>query len=324
MAGLTTPIVSTAPRYPIRVVAGRVGVSEMTVRAWERRYAAVAPARSKGGQRLFSDADVERLLLLRTLTAQGTAISALATLSTAALRRMAPDVAAATSMSLSPTGGAGVRDHSAELTSCRRAVATLDADRLHHTLMRLALENGPLAFLEDIASPLCAWIGDEWSRSRLSEAQEHLASQVLRQVLGFMLQTLRRERQEHHVVLTTLAGERHEFGAMMAGIIAAYDGWSFHYLGPDLPGSAIGATVKRLEARLVAVSIVAPIGAAQSARELLALRRAVGRRVDIVVGGPASAVVDHVLDDARAIRLDSLRDWRELLAKRRSVAEAKR
>jgi hypothetical protein len=63
---------------------------------------------------------------------------------------------------------------------------------------------------------------------------------------------------------------------MMAGIIAAYDGWSFHYLGPDLPGSAIGSTMKRLDARLVAVSIVAPIGAAQSARELLALRRAVG------------------------------------------------
>jgi len=324
MPRLTAPVVSTTPRYPIRVVAGRVGLTEMTVRAWERRYAAVAPSRSKGGQRLFSDADVERLLLLRTLTAQGTAISALAPLSTPALRRMAPEVAAATTMIVSPAGGASVRDHTAELTTCRRAVAALDADRLHHTLMRLALEHGPLAFLEDIASPLCTWIGDEWSRSRLSETQEHLASQVLRQVLGFMLQTLRRERQEHHVVLTTLAGERHEFGAMMAGIIAAHDGWSFHYLGPDLPGSAIGATVKRLEARLVAVSIVAPIVAAQPARELLALRRAGGRRVAIVVGGPSSAVVDHVLDEARAIRLDTLRDWRELLAQRRAGSEAKR
>ena len=139
-----------------------------------------------------------------------------------------------------------------------------------------------------------------------------------------MLQTLRRERREHHVVLTTLAGERHEFGAMMAGIIAAHDGWSYHYLGPDLPGSAIGSMVKRVDARLVAVSIVAPTSAAQPARELLALRRAVGRRVDIVVGGPSSAVVDHVLADARAMRLDTLREWRELLAERRAGAEAKR
>ena len=105
MPRLTAPVVSTAPRYPIRVVAGRVGLTEMTVRAWERRYAAVAPARSKGGQRLFSDADVERLLLLRALTAQGTAISALAPLSTPALRRMAPDVAAAASTSPLRRGG---------------------------------------------------------------------------------------------------------------------------------------------------------------------------------------------------------------------------
>ena len=317
MARLTAPVVSTAPRYPMRVVAGRVGLTEMTVRAWERRYAAVTPARTKGGQRLFSDADVERLLLLRALTAQGTAISALAPLSTPALRRMAPDVAAAAATS-SIVGGATAREIAGELTSCRRAVAALDADGLHRTLMRLALECGPLAFLEDVVSPLCAWIGDEWSRNRLSETQEHSASQVLRQVLGFMLQTLRRERREHHVVLTTLAGERHEFGAMMAGIIAAHDGWSYHYLGPDLPGSAIGSMVKRVEARLVAVSIVAPIGVAQTARELLALRRAVGRRVEIVVGGPSAAVVDHVLLEARAIRLDSLRAWRELLAERRA------
>jgi DNA-binding transcriptional MerR regulator len=324
MPRLTAPVVSTSPRYPIRVAAARAGLTEMTVRAWERRHGAVAPARSKGGQRLFSDADVERLLLLRTLTAQGDTISALAPLSTPALRRMAPDVAAATSMKRSVADGASAREYTSELTSCRRAVVALDADRLHHTLMRLALECGPLAFLEDVASPLCAWIGDEWRRSRLTETQEHSASQVLRQVLGFMLQTLRRERREHHVVLTTLAGERHEFGAMMAGIIAAYDGWSYHYLGPDLPGSAIGSMVKRVDARLVAVSIVAPTGTAQPARELLALRRAAGRRADIVVGGPSSAVVDQVLDDARAMRLDTLRDWREWLAERRVASETTR
>jgi MerR family transcriptional regulator, light-induced transcriptional regulator len=324
MPRLTAPVVSTSPRYPIRVVAGRVGLTEMTVRAWERRHAAVAPARSKGGQRLFSDADVERLLLLRVLTAQGTSISALAPLSTPALRRMAPDMAAASSMSVSVADGACARELTSELAGCRRAVGALDADRLHHTLMRLALECGPLAFLEEVASPLCAWIGDEWSRNRLSEAQEHSASQVLRQVLGFMLQTLRRERREHHVVLSTLAGERHEFGAMMAGIIAAHDGWRFHYLGADLPGSVIGSMVKRVEARLVAVSIIAPSGAAQPARELLALRQAAGRRVEIVVGGASSAVVDRVLAEARATRLDTLRDWRELLAQRRAGSEAKR
>jgi DNA-binding transcriptional MerR regulator len=325
---LAAPVVSTAPRYPIRVAAARAGLSDMTVRAWERRHGVVTPARTKGGQRLFSEADVERLALLRALTAQGTAISALAPLATSVLRRMAPEMGA----NSAPGGGADgdtvapahARELAAELAACRRAVIAMDGDRLHQTLMRLALERGPLAFLEQVASPLCGWIGDEWSRNTLTEAQEHSASEVLRRVLSFMLQTLRRERRQHHVVLTTLAGERHEFGVMMAGIIAATDGWSYHYLGPDLPGSAIGAVVKRVEADLVAVSIVAPLGANQSRRELIALRRAVGRRVDIVVGGPSSPIVDDVLGEARATRLNTLREWRELLAQRRGATAATR
>jgi len=310
---LSGPVVSTAPRYRIQVAARRAGVTEMTLRAWERRYAAVAPARSDGHQRLFSEADIERLILLRALTSHGTAISTLASLSTAELRRMAPAAAPAIPRHEKERVLPVARK---ELAICRRAVAALDADHLQQVLMRLVLERGSLPFLEEVVSPLCGWIGEEWSGGRLNEAQERVASEVLRRVLGFMLQTLRRERRERHVVLTTLAGERHEFGAMMAGIVAAHDGWSYSYLGPDLPALAIGAAVKEVGARLVAVSIVAPLVAAQPPRELVALRRAVGRRVEIVVGGPSSAVVDHVLGDARATRIGSLRDWRELLANR--------
>ena len=320
---LSSPVVSTAPRYPIRVVARRVGITELTLRAWERRYAAVAPARSDGRQRLFSDADVERLTLLRALTHQGTPISALAALSTADLRRMAPEDASGRAAP-APEEDRAEPALSRDLAVCSRAVAALDADRLHQVLMRLVLERGPLPFLEEVASPLFGWIGDEWSRGRLSEAQEHSASEVLRRVFAFMLQTLRRERRERHVVLTTLAGERHEFGAMMAGIVAAYDGWSYHYLGPDLPATAIATAVKRLDARLLAVSIVAPLVATQPSRELIALRRALGRgrRIEIVVGGPSSATVDHVLAVARATRIASLREWRELLAQRHGGATA--
>jgi len=77
---------------------------------------------------------------------------------------------------------------------------------------------------------------------------------------------------------------------------------------------------------LVAVSIIAPLRGAQPARELLALRRAVGRRVDIVVGGPSAALVDDVLGEARATRLNTLREWREFLAERhrRSVSRTAR
>jgi len=74
----------TTPRHPIRVVAQRTGLTPATIRAWERRYAAVAPSRSDGGQRVYSDQDVKRLITLRDLTKGGRSISVVADLSNAA------------------------------------------------------------------------------------------------------------------------------------------------------------------------------------------------------------------------------------------------
>src|SRR3954470_6848468 len=77
MAGLP----SATPRYPVRLVASRTGLSPHVLRAWERRYRVVSPARSDGGQRLYSDRDVERLRMLRRLTERGHLIGHLARLS---------------------------------------------------------------------------------------------------------------------------------------------------------------------------------------------------------------------------------------------------
>lgn len=60
-----------------------------TLRAWEQRHRAVQPATSAAGHRLYSAADVQRVLLLRQLSARGHAIGSLAPLGSAQLQRLA-------------------------------------------------------------------------------------------------------------------------------------------------------------------------------------------------------------------------------------------
>ncbi|PKL92294.1 MAG: transcriptional regulator, partial [Gemmatimonadetes bacterium HGW-Gemmatimonadetes-1] len=60
------------------LVAERTGLSRDVLRAWERRYGAVSPARSDGGQRLYSDEDIERFRLLAAATQHGRTISLVA------------------------------------------------------------------------------------------------------------------------------------------------------------------------------------------------------------------------------------------------------
>jgi len=58
------------------------------LRIWEQRYQAVRPNAAASGHRLYSSADVERVTLLRRLTAQGHAIGLLAALDTEQMRGM--------------------------------------------------------------------------------------------------------------------------------------------------------------------------------------------------------------------------------------------
>jgi DNA-binding transcriptional MerR regulator len=60
-----------------------------TLRVWERRYGVTQPLLSPSGQRLYSDADVRRLALLKQLTDLGHAVGSLARLDMAQLQQVA-------------------------------------------------------------------------------------------------------------------------------------------------------------------------------------------------------------------------------------------
>jgi MerR family transcriptional regulator, light-induced transcriptional regulator len=64
--------------YPIGVVARLTGIQPTTLRIWERRYGLVEPVRSEGRNRSYSDADIERLSLVKTLVDAGHQISTVA------------------------------------------------------------------------------------------------------------------------------------------------------------------------------------------------------------------------------------------------------
>ncbi len=73
--------------YRIGAVARLTGISPDTLRIWERRYDIVEPERTPKGGRLYSQQDVTRLTMIKTLVDQGHAISTVANLSAEELNR---------------------------------------------------------------------------------------------------------------------------------------------------------------------------------------------------------------------------------------------
>lgn len=82
-----TKLMQTMPnRYRIGAVARLTGIPADTLRIWERRYSVVEPERTEKGGRLYSQDDVTRLTMIKSLVDRGHAIGTVARLSGEALR----------------------------------------------------------------------------------------------------------------------------------------------------------------------------------------------------------------------------------------------
>ena len=293
---------STA-RHPIRVASERTGLSPEVLRAWERRYGVVLPGRSVAGQRLYSDADIERLALLVKVTQTGRSVGQMASLSSDQLRQlMAEDAERAISR---PAPAAEYRERAFT------AVAEFAPDRLQAVLRSALLSLGTSGFLDDVVTPLLQSIGDAWHRGTLGIAHEHAASAVVRGELTGLVALLAVPEGAPRAVVACLALERHELGAVLATAAAAHAGWRVAYLGPDLPAAEIARAALEHDADVVGVSIVAPGDASAARTELHALRRLLRPETALFAGG-AGVPSLAPLDDGITIVRD-LDDWRAML-----------
>lgn len=257
-------------RYSLGAVVRLTGLSAHTIRAWERRYEAVKPARTPGGTRRYTRAEIARLRLLRAAVEAGHRIGALAGLSDAEIE-----------IHLSPLEP----PTPPPLEQVRAAVERIDASEAERLLVMHYSVLGPVAFARRIAAPLLRDVGERWESGTLSVAAEHLVSAVVRGLLGDALRAAP-SGSGPAVVFTTPAGERHEFGALIAAVAAMGAGARVTYLGPDLPVEEVARAAASAGARVVALSVVTRDGDPLR-RYLDALRPRLPEAVQIWVGGRA-------------------------------------
>lgn len=282
----------------MRYVMSRTGLSADVLRAWERRYGAVSPQRSPAGQRLYSDRDIARLLLLRRATLDGHSIGAIAPLDDRALEALldtSPAAAESSDVDLAP------RVHEA-----MSAVERLDAGALEATLRRAAMALGATAFVDSFAPRLLVEVGERWHEGGLGPANEHLATSTMRRVLDWVIEAFVVAPRAPKLVVATPAGERHELGAMLVSAAAVQEGWRVIYLGADLPAAQIVHAASQVRARAVALSVVAAAGRGVTT-ELRAVARGLAEGTSLLLGGRAAEQVEavphaRVLADIAALR----------------------
>jgi DNA-binding transcriptional MerR regulator/methylmalonyl-CoA mutase cobalamin-binding subunit len=301
-------------RHPIQVVARRSGLTPDVLRAWEKRYSVVTPARSEGGRRLYSDADVERLRLIQEAMAGGRRIGQLAALSPDELLELVKeDRLAAASQPVKAGPVAPHADPDVYLAECIDAVKSLDSSWLRTSFGRAVIALRPEAFIDGVATPLMHRIGQLWSEGKLTPGHEHLASTVIRQTVAEVTDALQPQNGASRLVVAAPAHQRHEIGAMLAAATAALEGWHVTYLGGDLPARDIALAAEQSAARAVALSLTHPADDPHLEEELKSLRLMLPDSVSILIGGQVAAAYRHTIDSIGAVHTADLASLRAAL-----------
>ncbi|QYK51995.1 MAG: MerR family transcriptional regulator [Fimbriimonadaceae bacterium] len=294
------------PTYSISAVAKASGLSVHTIRAWEKRYGVTNPERTDTNRRKYTLGDIERFRLLRQATENGHSIGMIAELSTEELQNL--DNTAEVQNPL-----ASNRNY---LAACLQAMMNLDADALEEALSHAGIVLGIDRFLSEVVVPLLKELDSGWEERRISIAQEHLASAVLRTQLEKARLTIQVPSHAPRILVTTPSGQLHEIGALLAAISAARHGWNVTYLGPNLPSDEIAAAVAKTHSNAIGLSLVYPADDPLVDSELLKIRELLPT-TPIIIGG---RVISHYRQTIQAIGAHIITDDHSLKQLLRSLS----
>src|SRR5688572_28339151 len=144
---------SSALRHPIGVVSRRTGLKPDLIRAWERRYGAVAPGRTDTRRRFYSDADISRLVLLKRVVDSGRSIGQVANLSNEELESLIePGKQEITTVQAPSSNTADIADIYLEL--CLSAARRLEVGELELHLQRASVALSRTSLLDKLLVPL--------------------------------------------------------------------------------------------------------------------------------------------------------------------------
>ena len=294
--------------FSIAAVERDVGLSKDVLRVWERRYGFPAPKRSDNGERLYPADQVERLRVIKRLMDLGHRPGQLLGRSVDELNALeAPRrvAAAATQAAAAPQIG---------LEKLVDLVKQHDAEAFAQALQQRLARDGLYRFVQDTIAPLTGLVGLAWQEGRLQVFEEHLFTELTERVLRQAIATVPGGR-DPRVLLTSVPGEQHAIGLLMAEAVLALEGALCVPLGTQMPVLEIVRAAAAHRADFVALSFSAAFPKRQIGQILGDLRRALPVACGLWVGGAGArrvaphdgvTVMASLADPARVVAR-----WRE-------------
>lgn len=234
--------------YSIAQAERLTGIKAHTLRIWERRYDFLVPERTETNIRYFSDAQLRKLLNVSILLKNNYRISSIAGMSDDSINTMVGDI-------LCQEG----TENEEIIKALILAMLEMEETEFNRVFNRLVLRSGLLHTVTHVVYPFLAQVGVLWGTNKVLPAQEHFASNLIRQKIISAIETLAQPaRNAPKIIFFLLENESHEIGLLLGAFIAKDLGWRVYYLGQNVPSPDIEMTVELLDPDLLMTMFLAP------------------------------------------------------------------
>lgn len=292
----------------IATVERETGLSKDTLRVWERRYGFPAPSRDGNGERAYSQAQLDKLRLIRRCMDLGLRPGKIVG---ASVHELSASIAA-------HEAGAGANAGAADSGPGRELISMLKArrliemrDALAQSLMRLGVQK----FLTEVVAPMSAEVGRAWMRGEIEIHEEHVYSEQINHLLRHAIGSAAPVVDAPRILLTTLPGEEHQLGLLMAQAYLSVEGVHCISLGVQTPAFDIVRAASALHADIVGLSFSLARQPRTVLAQLAELREGLKPEVALWAGG---AIVGRLRKVPEGVRLlaslsdstQALADWR--------------
>lgn len=280
-------------------LAEACGISEPTLRAWERRYGRPKAARRPSGHRRYDARDVTFLRRVAEALTRGAKPSQVLAMSEADLDALLAQ---------------GSRDAETGELILRQVewVRDYEGARLRRSLREAWNRMEPLPFLAERVAPLLVEVGRQWADGKLDVRHEHFLSEVLEDLLRTLRDRMAEQSTGPLILATTLPGEEHRICSQMVAVALAALGARPRVLGPQMPIPEIARAAAETRAQGVALSISLATGGVTTDRRVAELRAALPDGVRLAIGGEGVRNARRAAPGVdRLLSLNDLAPWIE-------------
>ena len=266
--------------FSINVISTACGVMPHTIRMWEKRYQIFTPKRSEGGQRLYSEVDLDKAKIIVSLKEQGHTISSLA-------RHSLQDLRSLQEVNNRADSESEKMFTSIETKKLLKHLENFDIDLVVSGMQHLRLSMGVKEFIFKIVLPVMHEIEKLSLKGTYSITQEHIISTIVRDQLN-QINLANEGPNTKRFALATPDGNLHELPIMIAEIICHANRVSTNYLGASHPAECLGEAVNAIKCKTIVMGV---ISSAQWNYEknivkyLESIDKCLRNKVEIILGG---------------------------------------